>query len=280
MFAAAGTRPPALASAGYTRCEALMLVVKIGGSVTNPDNVLREVAELDEPVVIVHGASRELDELSLRLGSPPRIVESGRGDSTRYTDSETMDHFLMAYAGKVNKRIVERLRQLGVNAIGLTGMDGGIVRGRRRPDLRITENGRTKMLHDNHVGTIESVDPTLLMLLIERGYTPVLTPPIAGEDGTALNVDGDRMAAEIAVALEAYALVILSDTPGLLPDVGVSRSTVGEVVQEDVDTVIEMTGGRMRAKIRAATRAQAHGIGSVLSDGCIDRPIAAALAGH
>ena len=144
-----------------------MLVVKIGGSVTNPDNVLREVAGLDEPVVIVHGASRELDELSLRLGSPPRIVESGRGDSTRYTDSETMDHFLMAYAGKVNKRIVERMRQLGVNAFGLTGMDGGIVRGRRRRDLRITENGRTKVLHDNHVGTIESVDATLLTRLAQ-----------------------------------------------------------------------------------------------------------------
>src|ERR1700736_6941961 len=100
-------RPLGSASAVCTRCEALMLVVKIGGSVTNPDNVLREIAELDEPVVIVHGASRELDELSRRLGSPPRSVESGRGASPRYTDSESMDRFLMAYAGKVNKRIVE-----------------------------------------------------------------------------------------------------------------------------------------------------------------------------
>jgi acetylglutamate/LysW-gamma-L-alpha-aminoadipate kinase len=257
-----------------------MLVVKIGGSVTNPDNVLREIAALDEPVVIVHGASRELDELSRRLDSPPRIVESGRGDSTRYTDSETMDHFLMAYAGKVNKRIVERLRQLGVNAIGLTGMDGGIVRGRRRPDLRITENGRAKVLHDNHVGTIESVDPTLLTTLMRSRYTPVLTPPIAGEDGTALNVDGDRMAAEIAVALEARALVILSDTPGLLRDVGVSTSTIDDVQPNEVDSVVEMTGGRMRTKIRAANRAQTNGIGAVLSDGRVERPIAAALAGH
>ncbi len=257
-----------------------MLVVKIGGSVTNPDNVLREIAELEEPVVIVHGASRELDELSRRLGSPPRIVESGRGDSTRYTDSVTMDHFLMAYAGKVNKRIVERLRQLGVNAIGLTGMDGGIVRGRRRPDLRITENGRTKVLHDNHVGTIESVDPTLLTMLMESGYTPVLTPPIASGDGTALNVDGDRMAAEIAVALEARALIILSDTPGLLQDVSVSTSTIGDVGPANVEAVIDIAGGRMRTKIRAANRARTHGIGAVMSDGRIERPIAAALAGQ
>jgi len=257
-----------------------MIVVKIGGSVTNPDNVLREVAELDEPVVIVHGASRELDELSRRLGSPPRIVESGRGDSTRYTDAVTMDHFLMAYAGKVNKRIVERLRQLGVNAIGLTGMDGGIVRGRRRPDLRITENGRTKVLHDNHVGTIESVDPTLLTLLMQSGHTAVLTPPIAGEDGTALNVDGDRMSAEIAVALDARALVILSDTPGLLEDVSVSTSTIADVEPDDVEMVIEMAGGRMRTKIRAASRAHSHGIRAVLSDGRVERPIASALAGR
>jgi acetylglutamate/LysW-gamma-L-alpha-aminoadipate kinase len=257
-----------------------MLVVKIGGSVTNPDNVLREIAELDEPVVIVHGASRELDELSRQFGSPPRIVESGRGDSTRYTDSETMDHFLMAYAGKVNKRIVERLRQLGVNAIGLTGMDGGIVLGRRRRDLRFAENGRTKVLHDNHVGTIESVDSTLLTMLMASRYTPVLTPPIAGEDGTALNVDGDRMAAEIAVALEARALIILSDTPGLLQDVGVSVSTIRDVEPEDVEAVTEMAGGRMRTKIRAANRAQTSGIRAVLSDGRIERPIAAALAGE
>jgi len=231
-------------------------------------------------VVIVHGASRELDDLSHRLGAPPRIVESGRGDSTRYTDSQTMDHFLMAYAGKVNKRIVERLRQLGVNAIGLTGMDGGIVRGHLRPDLRITENGRTKVLHDNHVGTIESVDRTLLTLLIESGYTPVLTPPIAGEDGTALNVDGDRMAAEIAVALGARSLVILSDTAGLLQDVNVSTSTIPEVEPKDVDAATEIAGGRMRSKVRAANRAQANGIGVVLSDGRIERPIAAALGGH
>jgi acetylglutamate/LysW-gamma-L-alpha-aminoadipate kinase len=242
--------------------------------------VLREIAELDEPVVIVHGASRELDELSNRLGSPPRIVESGRGDSTRYTDSETMDHFLMAYAGKVNKRIVERLRQLGVNAIGLTGLDGGTVRGRRRPDLRITENGRTKMLHDNHVGTIESVDPTLLTMLMASGYTPVLTPPIAGEDGTALNVDGDRMAAEIAIALEARAFIILSDTAGLLQDIDVATSTIGDVEPEDLEAVTDIAGGRMRTKIRAANRAQTNRIGAVLSDGRIERPIAAALAGH
>jgi acetylglutamate/LysW-gamma-L-alpha-aminoadipate kinase len=116
-----------------------LLVLKIGGSVRDPEALLQDVAATiarRERVVLVHGASRDLNELSTRLGHPPRMVESGRGDVTRFTDSTTMDHFLMAYAGLANKRIVERLRQLGVNAVGLSGLDGAIVQGRRRPDLR------------------------------------------------------------------------------------------------------------------------------------------------
>src|SRR5438552_9673608 len=137
-----------------------MIVIKIGGSVPLLDPLLLDIAAVSEQVVMVHGASRELDALSTALGHPPRIVESVRGEISRYTDDETMDHFLMAYAGKTNKRIVERLRQLSVNAIGLTGLDGGLVRGRRRRDLRIRDGQRMKLLHDNHVGSIEAVDAT------------------------------------------------------------------------------------------------------------------------
>ena len=135
-----------------------MIVVKIGGSVRRLDPLLEDIATTTEQTVVVHGASRDLDDLSTRLGSPPRMVESERGDVSRFTDATTMDHFLMAYAGRANKRIVERLRQLGVNAFGLCGLDGGLVRGMRRSALRIRENGRTKVLHDNHVGSIDAVD--------------------------------------------------------------------------------------------------------------------------
>jgi acetylglutamate/LysW-gamma-L-alpha-aminoadipate kinase len=106
-----------------------MIVVKIGGSVRRLDPLLEDIATTTEQTVVVHGASRDLDDLSTRLGSPPRMVESERGDVSRFTDATTMDHFLMAYAGRANKRIVERLRQLGVNGFGLCGLDGGLVRG-------------------------------------------------------------------------------------------------------------------------------------------------------
>jgi acetylglutamate/LysW-gamma-L-alpha-aminoadipate kinase len=257
-----------------------MIVVKIGGSVRQLDPLLEDIAATTERVVVVHGASRELDDLSTRLGSPPRMVESARGDVSRFTDSTTMDHFLMAYAGRANKRIVERLRQLGVNAFGCCGLDGGMVRGTRRPDLRVYEHGRTKVLHDNNVGSIDSVDSDLLGALLARGILPVLCPPIASEDGTAINVDGDRLAAEIAVALGATRLMIFADTPGLLRDAADETTLIGRISPQEAEALLPDIGGRARIKLRAVTQARLRGVGSAcVADGRAARPFFSALAG-
>lgn len=259
-----------------------VLVLKIGGSVRDPEPLLQDMAETvgaGERVVLVHGASRDLNDLSTRLGHPPRMVESGRGDVTRFTDSTTMDHFLMAYAGLANKRIVERLRQLGVNAVGLSGLDGGIVRGRRRADLRVVEDGRARVLHDNFVGSIESVDESLLNGLLERGYVPVLTPPIAAEDGTAINVDGDRLAAEVAIALRATALIIFADTPGILRDPTDDTTLVASVTADALDDL--GLSGRVRPKLQATLRAAEHGVRTVrIADGRIEHPVLRAIGGN
>jgi len=228
----------------------------------------------------VHGASRDLDDLATRLGASPRMVVSARGDVSRYTDATTMDHFLMAYAGRANKRIVERLRQLGVDAFGLCGLDGGVVRGTRRPDLRIQRDGRTMMLHDNHVGSIDQVDATLLRALLVRGITPIMSPPIAAEDGTAINVDGDRLAAEIAVALGASRLMIFADTPGLLRDPGDETTLIGRVTPHEAEDLIPQIGGRARVKLRAVADARLRGVGAAcVADGRAARPLFSAMAG-
>ena len=229
----------------------------------------------------MHGASRDLDDLSTRLGSPPRMVESERGDVSRFTDATTMDHFLMAYAGRANKRIVERLRQLGVNAFGLCGLDGGVVRGTRRPDLRIRENGRTKVLHHNHVGSITAVDGVLLQRLIDAGVTPVICPPIAAEDGTAINVDGDRLAAEIAIALGATLLGDLRrhTRPAPRP---VRRDKPDRAASRPArrSTSFPAIGGRARVKLRASAEARLRGVGAVcVADGRVQRPLFSALSG-
>jgi len=257
-----------------------MIVVKIGGSVRRVDPLLLDIAATTEQVVVVHGASRDLDDLSTRLGSPPRMVRSARGDVSRFTDATTMDHFLMAYAGKVNKRIVERLRQLGVDAFGMCGLDGGVVRGTRRPDLRISVDGRAKVLHDNHVGSIDAVDASLLRALLARGLTPVVSPPIAAEDGTAINVDGDRLAAEIAVALGATRLMVFADTPGLLRDPGDETTLIGRLSAPEAERLIPAIGGRARVKLRAVAEARLRGVGAAcIADGRAPRPLFNAMAG-
>ena len=195
-------------------------VVKVGGSleVGEAGPLLDELAACPGGLVVVHGAHLQLDRLAVALGHPPRMVTSTRGEVTRYTDRETMDHFLMAYCGLANKRLVEALRARGADAVGLAAMDGGIATGRRKPDLRIAEGGRQRLLHDNHAGTLERVDVSLLRLLLDSGRLPVLTPPAISDRGEAINVDGDRLAAELAVALGARRLVILMNVPGLLRD--------------------------------------------------------------
>jgi [amino group carrier protein]-L-2-aminoadipate 6-kinase len=257
-----------------------MIVVKIGGSVRRLDPLLEDIAATTERVVVVHGASRDLDDLSTRLGAPPRMVESARGDVSRFTDSTTMDHFLMAYAGKANKRIVERLRQLGVDAFGLCGLDGGVVRGTRRPDLRVHEDGKTKVLHGNNVGSIDFVDADLLGTLLTRGMTPVISPPIAAQDGTAINVDGDRLAEEIAVALGASRLMIFADTPGLLRDASDETSVIERLSTQDAEALLPAIGGRARVKLRAVTEARRRGVGTAcVADGRVSHPLFSAMAG-
>jgi acetylglutamate/LysW-gamma-L-alpha-aminoadipate kinase len=257
-----------------------VLVIKIGGSLTDLDPLLADVAACREPLVLVHGANRELNELSTRLGHPPRMVTSERGEVSRFTDTATMDHFLMAYAGKQNKRIVERLRALGANAVGLTAMDGGIAVGRRKPDLRIKDGEKTKVLHGDHSGTIERIEPRLLRLLLDGGYLPVITPPAISHEGVAINVDGDRLAMEVATALEAERLLIFADTPGFLRDVADERSVIPLIRLDDVDGVAGYGKGRARVKLLAAAQAIRRGIQAVgLLDGRGEHPLTRAFEG-
>jgi len=257
-----------------------VLVIKIGGSLTDLNPLLDDIAACKEPLILVHGANKELNELSSRLGHPPRMVTSERGEVSRFTDATTMDHFLMAYAGKQNKRIVERLRSLGANAVGLTAMDGGLVTGRRKPDIRIKEGEKTKILHDDHSGTIERIDPQLLRLLLEAGYLPVVTPPAISHEGVAINIDGDRLAMELASALKAERLLIFADTPGFMRDVDDERSVIPVIHLDEVAQIAEYGKGRARVKLLAAAEAIRRGIKAVgLLDGRGEHPLTRAFEG-
>ncbi len=261
-----------------------MLVVKIGGGAAigqgGYTNFGEDLATLTQPVVVVHGGNAEFSDLSRRLGIPPRMITSSTGRVTRYTDAATMDTMLMTYCGKVNKRLVATLRAAGVNAVGLSAIDGGIAIGRRKPVLRGTEDGKSKVLRDDHAGTLEMIDPSLVQLLLRNGYTPVLTPPALGAEGVPINVDGDKLALELATTLQADSLLFFSDTPGLLRDRHDESSLIAEIDASSPEAALAAAAGRMVVKVEAALGAVERGVGRVVfADGRIANPIRAALDG-
>lgn len=257
------------------------LVIKLGGSAgIDLDRFLTTLARLDRPYVLVHGANVELDALMRRVGLEPRLVTSSSGQISRYTDESTMDLFLMTYCGKVNKRIVETLQRHGANAVGLSALDGGMVLGRRKARIRIVEDGKPKVLEGDFAGSIESVDVRLICLLLENSYVPVLTPPALSRDGVAINVDGDKLAMELAIALGAEKLLVFSNTAGLLERLDDPHSTVARIELDRIDQYVSMAQGRMKKKVLAAADAVRRGVDEViLADANRDNAMADALGG-
>src|SRR2546425_6494420 len=135
-----------------------MMVVKVGGAEGNDiDNVLIDLAPRRD-YVLVHGGSNEVDRLAEALGRPTRYMTSPSGVVSRYTDKETMEVFTMALAGKLNTAIVARLQSLGAPAVGLSGVDGGLLTGRPKEAVRAVDNGRVLLVKDAHSGPLEQVN--------------------------------------------------------------------------------------------------------------------------
>ena len=256
------------------------IVVKVGGGIgIRLDDVADSFAALVRSgarAVLVHGGSHETDELSTRLGIPPRTITSPSGHVSRRTDRATLEIFMMAYCGKVNKSLVEMLRARGVDAVGLSGLDGGIWRGARKDAIRSVEEGRTVLVRDDLSGRVERVDAALLNLLLDAGRTPVLTPPAVTDDGVAINVDADRAAAATAAALGARELLLLSNVPGLLRDPSDPATLVADASLLEPEVVRAFARGRMKNKVLAAEEAVEGGVarvvvGSASGPECIQR---------
>jgi len=153
-----------------------MIVVKVGGAEgIDYDAFLDDLAGYPD-AVLVHGGSAELDAVSTRLGKPPETLTSASGHVSRRTDRETLEIFNMVYCGKMNKMIVEKLQQRGVNALGLSGVDGRLMVGKRKNVIAM-EGGKKKVIRDDYTGKVEEVNADLIRLLIDNRYMPVITPP-------------------------------------------------------------------------------------------------------
>lgn len=224
-------------------------VVKIGGAALNDaawlDEFAAAVAAAGAPVVIVHGGGPDITALSDRLGIEVRWHE-GR----RVTPPEAMDVAAMVLTGRVNKRIVSALLAAGVDAIGLSGIDGGLLR------AEVVANGEL-----GRVGRVTSVRTGILSGLLDLGHSVVVSPVSLGTDGGALNVNADDAAGAIAAAIGATELIFLTDVPGVRDGAGV-RNLLAPVEAVSLIESGVATGG-MRVKLGAAVSALDSGVTSV-----------------
>ncbi|MFD8063220.1 [LysW]-aminoadipate kinase [Streptomyces cyaneofuscatus] len=261
-----------------------LTVVKCGGNpAVDAAGVCADVAGLvreGHRVLLVHGGSGEIARLAGRLGVPQRTLVAPDKVSARYTDAATLEVVVLALAGGVKPGIVAELSRLGVPAVGLTGLDGGMLRARRKSVVRSVVDGRTTLVRDNFSGLVTEVRAELAETLLRSGFVPVVSPPAIDERDQPVNVDADRAAAALAAALGAERLVLLTGAPGVLADPDDETSVLSVCEVPTAGAPGGFAGGGMALKLVAAREALAGGVPSVrIADGRVPRPVSRALAG-
>jgi acetylglutamate/LysW-gamma-L-alpha-aminoadipate kinase len=260
----------------------MLTVVKMGGTVLEEGLTEAFIEDIKQSlsrtsIILVHGGGKKVTEIASKMGKEQQFITSPEGFRSRHTDKETMEIFTMVMAGKINKRIVASLLSHNVPAVGITGIDGSFVKASRKKQLiAVDETGRKRLVEGGYTGKIEAVDTKLMKLLLDNGFVPVVAPIAVGQEFEALNVDGDRMAANIAGNMKADRLILLTDVKGLLLD----GDLVPRLTLKQVESTLSKIGKGMITKIHAASEAIKLGVGEVVvTSGLEDNPISKSLDG-
>ena len=257
-----------------------MITIKIGGSVVDnlhPSTILdiKKVVE-SEGVILVHGGGKEVTKVCKQLGKEPKFVTSPSGIKSRYTDKETVEIFTMVMAGRINKAIVQMLQKNGINAIGLSGIDGKIIQAERKKKLLIVnEKGRKQAIDGGYTGKIKEINSNLIKSLLDQGLTPVISPVAISEESEFLNVDGDRAAAYIAGKVGTDKVLFITNVDGLLMD----DKLVTKLTLAEAKEIRPKIGPGMEKKILASTEALDMGVKEALiANGQKENPISSAIS--
>jgi acetylglutamate kinase len=258
------------------RFRAKTMVIKYGGNAMVEqslkhgfarDLVLMKLVGINP--VVVHGGGPQIASLLVRLGKDSEFVQG-----MRVTDRETMDVVEMVLGGLVNKEIVNLLNRHGGAAVGLTGKDGDLIRARKlvlrrdAPELKATE-----IMDLGHVGEVESIDASVVDMLVQGDFIPVIAPIGVGEDGFSYNINADLVAGKVAEVMGAEKLLLLTNTPGLLDAAG---ELIGELDVESVDDLVRrgVIKGGMLPKVRCAVEAVQGGVRSAhIIDGRVEHAL-------
>lgn len=243
------------------------MVVKLGGEIAANPEALRGLAEdiallshVGVRIVMVHGGGPQATEMQKRLGLEPVMV-GGR----RVTDEATLDVAKMVFAGKINTDILSALRGQGVQAVGLSGVDGDVLSAKKRPPAEVVDpvTGQSQVVDYGHVGDITRVDTSLLQLLMEHKYVPVIASLASDAQGNILNINADTVASAIAKDLQASKLVILTGVPGLLRRKDDPSSLVSRITTAEAKAAMKTgsVSGGMLPKLKALVDAVEGGVG-------------------
>lgn len=258
-----------------------MIILKIGGGAEiNLDGIITDLAVLKEKVIIVHGANAVRDRLLEKLGIEKKVITSLSGHSSVFTDHDLIDAQLMAYAGLMNKRIVSLCQQNGINAVGLSGLDGRVISGRRNQGIKIREGSKIRIIRDLSGKPVE-INLDLLNLLLDYGYTPVLTVPITDEHGHAINSENDDIVAVLQSAVHAEKIIQFIEAPGIMRNPDDPGSMIKALTRTQLQQFEESVSGRMKRKVYALIKLFDSGPCKVIvSDGRQVNPLKNALNGE
>jgi len=257
------------------------MVVKAGGRALaqNRDRILNSIASrASRGIIFVHGGGDLVSEYSKRMGIEPKFVTSPQGIRSRYTDEKEIEVYNMVMSGKLNKEIVSYLEKQGVRAVGISGVDAGVLKAERKKKIVVVdERGRKRIMDGGYTGTIVSVNAELPRTLVEQGYVVVLSPVAIGSEGELLNVDGDQAAAAIARALRVELLVMLTDVDGLILD----GQLIREITPREARELLPRIGAGMNRKVMLAAEAVEAGVERcVICSGLSEEPLSALEQGY
>jgi acetylglutamate kinase len=250
------------------RFKGKTFVIKFSGKVTEDKEILVSLAEelallhqVGIRVCVIHGGGKQLTELAQKLGVVQTVIE-GR----RVTDDDTLELAKMIFRGKINTEILSALRNRGVYAVGLSGLDGGVIKAERRPPRDVTnkETGEKARVDFGHVGNIVDVDTRLIDLLLENSFMPVISSLGADDEGKIYNINADSIASQIAMSLRAEKLILLSDVNGIYLDAKDPDSKIDQLTVFEAKKMIssgKATGG-MIPKLENLINLVESGVGS------------------
>ncbi len=257
-----------------------MIVIKIGGSVVDGlhSSALADIKSIagKYKLVFVHGGGKEVTAIATKLGKEQKFIVSPGGVRSRYTDKETAEIYTMVMSGKLNKAIVQMLLRQHINAVGVAGIDGGILKAERKKKLIIiNEKGRKMIIDGGYTGKITSVDGVLVSDLVSNGYVPVISPIALSEEFDFLNVDGDRAAAYVAGGVKADSVIFVTDVNGLI----LNQKIVNSMTLDQAKGALPKIGSGMDKKVLACIEALEMGVKeAIIASGQVENPLSTAIA--